>query len=475
MHGKVDSEAIFRLFEYYTQKGKEPFTLDMLQEVVNRLDGQFAVTLFNADNLDQVPIFRDRRPVEFVLIRRYGILLMISEEKFWNRIYFRYERMANYYNEIHKVKLPIFLDDDEIETETMPDDTGMIFDISKKVDMKTKISDLYESTKMLRSNKIWQKRIGGTTYYPYNNRSAIKRTGTWVKKDETTDAVKKRRVFDNITKAYKIKVGDKELDPKEATTLPVDKKDEKDDTATKLTTVTKKEKEEAKTVKTPEATKSSIRKDEKEEKSSPDKVEVKDLTTYDKNEENIIDVDPRDVQVVDTKPADVIEVQMTKYTMEIVEAANKAYEEIPSKEKGCGSVDELLDILEIASKEKARSLGMGLVGNRAIKHGWLQGYMYAAKKLSGNSEEKAQRREKHIAGLKSLVMLLASFYERNNTIEANTHLAGSTKKRLAQVALDNNRRINMEKLMKIFNSHEKGVLKGVSDVLSQADGVIKND
>jgi len=483
--GKVDSESIFRLFEHFTQKGKEPFTLEMIQKIVNRLDGHFAVTLFNADNLEQIPIFRDGRPVEFVLIRRYGILFMVSETKFWNRIYFRYERMANYYNEMHSANLPVFLDKGEIVTKCMPDDTAVLFDLSKKVDKDTKIEDLGESQKMSRADKIWQSKTT-TTYYnrSYNNNAWKDKSGT------NTDDSKKRRVFDKISKQYVVKTGDKDLDSKKSTTIDVDGEEKKDTTVAKKadTTANKAatvdDKKEDKTTET-KASEDSFRKDAEKEETNSTKVKVEDNTIYDadknkaanesKEDDDIIDIPPEDIKVVKPAEGKVIEVEMTAYPAEIVEAANRAYDELPKQSKGCGDIDELLDILEIENQKKAEDLGMALMGNRALKHGWLQGFMYAMRSLSKPADEKKNKRESHIAGLKSMVVLLAGFYEKSKSKSSNPSFNDMVRRRLAQVVLDNNRRVDLESVIKIFNSHERKLLEDVNNVVSQAEGVIKSD
>jgi len=117
--GKVDSEAIFRLFEYYTKYGKEPFTMEMLKNIVNRLEGQFAVTLFNADNPYQIPIFRDGRPAAFVFIKDLKLLFIVSELEFWNKVHVTYENAIEYHNS----RRPSLLDMD-IEKEILEDDFG---------------------------------------------------------------------------------------------------------------------------------------------------------------------------------------------------------------------------------------------------------------------------------------------------------------------------------------------------------------
>jgi len=476
--GKVDSEAIFRLFEHYTQGGKEPFTLDMIQEVVNKLDGQFAVTLFNADNLEQVPIFRDGRPVEFALIRKYGILLMVSEAKFWNRVHFRYERMIFYYNELHSAKLPSFLGEDEIATAVMADDTALLFDLSKKVGKDTKISELAESKKMARNSKEWQVKTTATHYnrtLPYNN--------VWDHGGANKGADnKKRRVFDNLTKHYTVKVGDKILDPKEIAALSVDgvedeKVEDKKVTAP-LDKALGKENEKPK--------ESGFKQDDEKEETDSKKVDVEDHTIYDaeKNEAvnkgsedgDIIDLDPKDIRVMDTEDTvgNVVEVQMIEHSPEIVEAANKAYDDLPKKEKGCEDLGELLDILELKDEETAEALGPALMGNRALKHGWLQGYMNAIETLLSEpsyAQEKSKRRESHIAGLKSLVVLLAGFYEQSAAVGTDVLV----RKRLTQVVLDNNRRVDIKELTKIFNKHERKSLEKISGVVSQVGNVDKNE
>lgn len=466
--GKVDSEAIFRLFDHYTKSGKEPFTMGMIQNIVDRLDGQFAVTLFNADNLDQIPIFRDGRPVEFVLIRRYGILLMISELKFWDRVHFRYERMINYNNDLYNAKMPSFLDKDDVITKKMDDDTALIFDISKRMTDKTKVSDLCESKKMGRNEKIWKTKIA--SYNSGYNKSPVQEA--WNKADDT----KKRRVFDKITKLYTVKVGDKVLENNKSTTLSVDKAEEKgpEEKENKELVVTNLNKK-----------KEEFKKDEEKETKSGTKIGLEDHTTYGvedakKNKPNdngeIIDVAPEDIIVVNDDTT-LTEVQMTTYSPEIIEAANAAYESLPRNQKGCGDLEELLDIIDIETKEKADMLGMALVGNRAIKRGWLQGYMNALVALS-IPDDKTRKREHHIAILKSLIMLMTKFYHKSkvgSTSRVSTGFDAMVKKRLAQAALDNGKSIDMPELVKIFNQHDKQALKEVSDVISQAGDIIEND
>ena len=469
--GEVDSESIFRLFEYYTKGGKEPFTIDMIQEIVNRLDGQFAITLFNADNLEQVPIFRDGRPVEFILIRRYGILLMVSEMKFWDRVHFRYERMANYYNDLHNTKLPSFIGKEEIVVEKMPDDTAAIFDLSTKVTNTTKMGDLCISKKMSRNDKMWKAKYGNYYNSGYNYNKSTSTGGT-----KATGDVKKHRVFDKITRQYVTKVGDKIPDVTKAATLPVDK-ETKDHTKPVTALVTKIENEK----------KSQFRKDGEEETGSSNKVNIEDTTTYDPVKDDtkkssqgvesnkvgeITDVDPRDIEIIDDN---LTEVQMMIYPPEVVEAANEAYEKLPTEQKGCGDLEGLLDAIEIKDAEVAEKLGLALIGNRSIKHGWLQGYMHALHTLPISSDNVPDKREKHIAGLKSLVILLAKFYDKTRGHHGSASFKQFARDRLIQISSNNDRKIDIDKVSNLFNAHDKESLKEISNIISEANSVAKTD
>ena len=303
--GKVDSEAIFRLFEHYTNKGKEPFTMDMIQKVANRLEGQFAITLFNADNLEQVPVFRDGRPVELILIRKYGILFMISEEKFWNHIHFNYERLAFYSEELLQVKLPSFIDDNDIETKVLPDDSAIIFDLTLKVGEDTKIDDLGEWQKIKRDKKIWGAKTTTTAYasgYHYGAGAS-----TWTSKSD--DDKKKRRVFDSITKLYVLKVGDKLLKDEDSVVLSVVQT-----TNNKSVSVIINDKDKEK---------GNIKKDSQPQAES-NEVKIDDITVYDSKDSD--DVSASEVVL----EAEVVEVDMTTYPKELVEAAEKSYDSIPS-------------------------------------------------------------------------------------------------------------------------------------------------
>lgn len=426
--GEVDSEAIFRLFEYFTRKGTEPFTMEMIQEVVRRLEGQFAVTLFNADNLKQVPVFRDARPVEFVLIKSLGILLMVSELKFWDTVWPRYERLVNYYQD--KEVLPTLIKNKNVITKTMPDDTAVIFDLDTEVTEETDISDLGESKKMERTNKIWKSTTTTTTTtygygYAYRGGSATTKTGNKKETDKnsetsststntstanstnTTNEKGKRRVFDNILKKYIIKVGDKVLDEEAGAIIDIDS---------------------GKTI--------GYEIDTKAEVPGPTAV-IDDKTSY--STTNNTNGDTTDENVVD---AETVEVKTEDVPIEIREAAELAYRELPSNEKGFSDDDDLMDKIEIANENILNRLGPTIIANRVYKYAWKKGFEAAAMEdLDYQIVEKSAKRTKYIEQLKKLVIAIT-----NSKVDEKSNEHEDIDKII-------------DKLQNIFNIHELETVK----------------
>ncbi len=469
--GKVDSESIFRLFDHYTNQGKEPFTTDMIQHIVNRLDGQFAITLFNADNPYQVPVFRDGRPVEFILLKEFGILLMISEEKFWNKIHFRYARWPKYYPDLCKVDLPSFLNKKLIEKKSLPDDSAMIFDLTQQVTENTTIDDLGEWCKMERNNKIWTAAVTTTSYGTGTknygtNYSSYNKTTITDKKEEP-----KRRVFDKIKKKYTVKGGDTELQEDESATISVDTDETKiekgiptDPTATTALTTTS-------NTETPSVKEENdaADKDTADQKESNSSVEIDDKTTYNENkgsDNNVIDIDPKDIEVT--------EIDMKQYSKEVMEAAHDAYNFIPNSKKGYGNIEELISAVDIQDEKTAQSLGMVIIANRTFKVNWkggfMAGYTTAMKKSGGPfsaDDEKSKRRESHIAGLKSMILLLTKFYDVSKG-GGRVDFQRLVKSRLSNVVSESNISVNMDKIAEVFNTQEQEMISEVKEIIKEA-------
>jgi hypothetical protein len=147
--GEVDSEAIFRLLHHYTKNGTEPFTTKMIQEVVHRLAGPYAVMTFSGNNPYQMAMFRDGRPVEMLLIKKLGIVICASEDKIMKQAIFRYNKMSSLY----EAGFPE-LEEDDLELKQMPDDSAIVFDLRTEITKKTDLADLYDWEKMSRT-KYW--------------------------------------------------------------------------------------------------------------------------------------------------------------------------------------------------------------------------------------------------------------------------------------------------------------------------------
>ena len=90
----------------------------------------------------------------------------------------------------------------------------------------------------------------------------------------------------------------------------------------------------------------------------------------------------------------------------------------------------------------------------------------AAANKNGSSEadkEKVRKRESHISGLKSMLLLMAGFYQKSddtNSIKAKTRLAG--------IVMQSNRSVNIETIEPLFNEHEKKVMKEISEIMHNA-------
>lgn len=159
--GTVDSEAIFRLLHHYTNNGTDPFTIEGLTEVCNRLSGPYAVLAFSGNNPFQVPALRATRPMEFCTIRPLKIVLIASEQKFLRRALYRYNQQAALYTEAG-MNLPVIRKSNAI-VNTSTDDHIYLFDLRKEITDKTDIGELFEKKKTLLADKVWTGKTTTTT------------------------------------------------------------------------------------------------------------------------------------------------------------------------------------------------------------------------------------------------------------------------------------------------------------------------
>lgn len=170
--GEVDSEAIFRLLNHFTSGCKEPFTLDLLEEVMRRLEGSFSILAMNANNPNQLVSARDARPAEYCLIKPLKMIVIASEKKFIKQTIFDYNKLAYLHNVsgFQKLKAP------DVEFATLKDDSIALFDLTHEITAATKIESLYETRDIPRAfNRIWKTETKTTNYMQNNyNRSTVK-------------------------------------------------------------------------------------------------------------------------------------------------------------------------------------------------------------------------------------------------------------------------------------------------------------
>jgi len=447
--GKVDSESIFRLFEHFTNSGKEPFTLPMVQDVVNRLDGQFAVTLFNADNPYQIPVFRDGRPIEFFLLKNYGLLFIVSEADFWNTVHFRYERAVF----DHNLNLPSFIDT-PIEKESLADDSCLIFDLTKEVNKDTKIKNLGEWSKIDRNQKIWKDTVvtgyTGHTAANYTRIAANKTDVDMSKEDE-----KKTRVFDKITKKYVAKVGDKILKEDEEAVIPVDKSDKASGNINVIRST-----------------------DDSTEETGAQSLGINDRTDYrkgekERNEKEVKKENEKEGRKEDGKEdGKVIEVDMTQDSEELRESAENTFKDLPPGQKGYENINEVLDKLDIQSSMVATQMGMVAFANRSFKYAWKKGFIKACKSTHEKHAErlknsiKALKREKYIIGLKSLVILLSMHFDQIKKVNKKGKIKGLGM--IAEKYFANSRnkgKVDIKSLLSIFGRAEKAKIKATTELI----------
>lgn len=164
--GDVDSEAIFRLMQHFTDNGKDPFTLDILNEVTKRLSGAFGVIAVNADNPTNIVILKDARPVELCLIKPLKMVLVGSEIKFFDSILYEYNKMAALF------AFPNFitLKSSDIEIKSVIDNQYGLIDLTTEITSTTTLENLIVTQKNEPIvNKLWKPVVKEETVYSKAN------------------------------------------------------------------------------------------------------------------------------------------------------------------------------------------------------------------------------------------------------------------------------------------------------------------
>lgn len=220
-NGDVDTEAIIRLLHFYSDKGTQPFTTDMLEEVCKRLHGTYSVIAFNGNSPNQLATFRDSKPAELAIIRSLNIMLIASDKDYLNTALFRYNKQALLYMPaLEGIKFPVIKSSD-VEMLTMADDTAAVFDLSETIGKDTKIEDIFEKVKVLRADGLWKKgttpHLAGNTNFrnQQNQTAAAKKAREAREKREKNNAANKAAEIKKRIDANK-KDGDCDADKKDA-------------------------------------------------------------------------------------------------------------------------------------------------------------------------------------------------------------------------------------------------------------------
>jgi len=154
--GTVDSEGIFRLLYHFLNDGKDPFTKEAILETCRRIHGTYAVITMNSINPHQLAVFRDGRPLAFVLIKKLNLLVIASEEKYLKHAILKYNKLSTLY----KLKDNfIRLTKNDIEFKTLTDDSLNIFDNRIEITKDTKLDDLINEEKIPRIDKVWKTKL----------------------------------------------------------------------------------------------------------------------------------------------------------------------------------------------------------------------------------------------------------------------------------------------------------------------------
>lgn len=494
--GKVDSEMIFRLMHYLTNEGKEPFTMPMIEQLISRLTGAWAVMAFNADNMYQLPLFCDGRPIELLLIKELSLLVIISDIKFWNSFHFQYERTLFY----AKLKRPSLLDM-SIEKKTMSDDSAAIIDIDVKCSAETTIEDIWQWQKIRRDNKIWtshvalnKSNVAGVSTYN-GGQSMVKtetptttvpaKTDTPAAKTEPAKADGKKetetggtqlRVLNNITRRYEIRHVENpvKLGKDESAIIPLNKEEVASPTSTA---------DDNSDINKEAISKLTFGEDTAGQEDTADKLVINDYTDYEEEKkelttsssvstksevrsgsEDVIDVEGEVIE--NNKDVSIVEVDMTVDNIELMALASKAYNNIPIEDRGYSNVDNLLTDIEIKDEATANLCGIKLLANRVANVQWVRGFIagwiHRDKDLR-DDEVKTKVREKHISNLKSMVVILASFFSRS---KKSAPVSDQLLESIATDHLSKRPSFDINNVKGIFNAHEEGKIQEAEAIIS---------
>lgn len=167
-NGQVDSEAIMHLMYDNTNKGKDPFTIEGLEDTANKLEGAYTTLVSNSNNPYQLAFLRDDRPMEVCLIKKLNMLVIISERPFMNKVLFRYKKIVDVLPQMFKTINTEWprLTADDVDFKTVPNRELGVFNLTEPVEKdNARVEDFMISKGIISNNKIWQSPKSNTTTY----------------------------------------------------------------------------------------------------------------------------------------------------------------------------------------------------------------------------------------------------------------------------------------------------------------------
>lgn len=217
--GQVDSEAIFRLVHRFTENGKIPFTTEILEEIANRLDGTYACLAMSGNNPYQIGAFRDDRPIEFLLLKSLGILVVGSESGFLKHLVFSINKEARLYTN------PLFpkIAAADVELKSTANETVMVINLINPVVKETTISDIVETKYIYKNKKVWLNKPA-TQQAVQSTKATTVVKGTVFGQNKTV-VVKKdegKRVYDETLGKYVTQVDENEASKLKNVVVPIE-------------------------------------------------------------------------------------------------------------------------------------------------------------------------------------------------------------------------------------------------------------
>jgi hypothetical protein len=148
---------IVQLMWLGTEKGEKKLNTNLIKYITEKLEGSYAFIGIDKKDPKYALLMRDTRPIELVYIRKAGILVALSDKRFFKSVIEKYEWFKFY-----------GVDTPEIDYEdyTLPDDSGFILDLDTKITPETKIEEFIgDIVTTEKTNSEW----AGTNYYTGRN------------------------------------------------------------------------------------------------------------------------------------------------------------------------------------------------------------------------------------------------------------------------------------------------------------------